>query len=504
MSDQNLEQELIADIAGYYNDPLGFVIYAFPWATVGTALQHVPGPRKWQRDTLVDIGERLRAGEISGLHEVIQIATASGHGIGKSALVSMIILWAMCTREDTRGIVTANTEGQLRTKTWPELTKWHRLLICRHWFELTATSIFSRQKGHEKNWRIDATAWSENNTDAFAGLHNEGKRILVVFDESAGIPDSIWEVTEGITTDETAEIIWIAFGNPTRTNGRFFECFGRLKHRWIGRQIDSRDVEGTNKAQLAALVADNGEDSDFVRMRVRGVFPRASSTQFIPRDLVDRAMARMERVDGHIGYTAAVGVDVARFGDAQSVIRTRIGRDGASIPPKRYRGLDTVQLAGRVAEHIGELRRMGLKVVVFVDGGGVGGGVVDNLNRLNHDPIEVNFGGEPDDKRKYANKRAEMWGRCKDWLAIGALERDESLATELTSVEYGFNPRDEIQLQRKEDMAKLGFASPDDADALALTFAHPVPEYDGTIERPNQGAPARNSRNQYDPYANLR
>jgi hypothetical protein len=84
--------------------------------------------------------------------------------------------------------VTANTEGQLRTKTWPELMKWHRLLICRHWFECTATAIYSLQPGHEKSWRIDAVAWSETNTEAFAGLHNKGKRILLVFDEGSAIP----------------------------------------------------------------------------------------------------------------------------------------------------------------------------------------------------------------------------------------------------------------------------------------------------------------------------
>ena len=104
------------------------------------------------------------------------MAVASGHGIGKSALVAWIILWAMSTFTDARGIVTANTEGQLRTKTWPELAKWLALCTNRHWFTYTATSLHSSQPGHDKTWRVDAITWSENNTEAIAGLHNKGKR----------------------------------------------------------------------------------------------------------------------------------------------------------------------------------------------------------------------------------------------------------------------------------------------------------------------------------------
>ena len=426
--------------------PLGFVRFAWPWGEPGELSRHT-GPRTWQADILRTIGERLQAGASAA--EAIQIAVASGHGIGKSTIVAWLCFWAIATQQDTRGIVTANTESQLRTKSWPELAKWHRLSIVRHWFEFSATSLACKQPGHEKTWRIDAIPWSETNTEAFAGLHNQGGRILLVFDEGSAIPPAIFEVAEGMLTDADTEIVWAVFGNPTRTHGRFFECFGRLRHRWITRQIDSRTVEGTNTTQMAAWVADYGEDSDFVRVRVRGVFPRASSTQFIARDVVDEAMERLIETPNATGRTAAVGVDVARFGSAQSVIFTRIGRDGRSFPSKRYRGLDTVQLASRVGEHITYLRSLGLQVVTFVDGGGVGGGVVDNLNRLNYDPIEVNFGSKPNDSRKYANKRAEMWGGLRDWLAIGALEKSEDLASDLTGVEYAFDSQDRIQLNAR-------------------------------------------------------
>ena len=120
---------------------------------------------------------------------------------------------------------------------------------------------------------------------------------------------------------------------------------------------------------------------------------------------------------------------------------------------------------------------------------------------MNLDPIEVQFGGRPDDPRKYANKRAEMWGKAKEWLQIGCLPKDEALATDLTSVEYGFRPDDSILLESKESMKKRGQASPDDGDALALTFAHPVPEHD---DPRGAGARTGGQARHHDPYADIR
>jgi hypothetical protein len=259
MTRAEIELEIVRDVSRFARDPLGFVLYAFPWGKgelSGKAIED------WQRDTLEAIGRGLLTP-----NEAIRMATASGHGIGKSALVAWIILWALSTREDTRGVVTANTETQLRTKTWPELTVWHKRALNGFMFTVTATAIVSSQEAHAQTWRIDAIAWSERNTEAFAGLHNRGKRILLVFDEGSAIPDAIWQVSEGALTDADTEIVWCAFGNPTRNTGRFRECFGRWRHRWQTRQVDSRDVRISNKSQIREWIDDYGEDSDFVRVR---------------------------------------------------------------------------------------------------------------------------------------------------------------------------------------------------------------------------------------------
>lgn len=404
----------------------------------------------------------------------------------------------MSTRPHCKGVVTANTSDQLASKTWAEIAKWTKRCITGHWFTVTTGKGAMRMVHNQypESWRVDAQTCREENSESFAGLHAASSTPFYLFDEASAVPDAIWEVAEGGMTD--GEPMWFVFGNPTRNTGRFFECFNRQRHRWNGRQIDSRTVQLTNKEQIQEWVDDYGEDSDFVRVRVRGVFPRASSLQFIPRDLVDEAMARVAPVQPAAGRTAVVGVDVARFGGDQSVIRTRVGRDAATFPPLRFRELDTMQLASRVVEQVTMLRNAGLHVVVFVDGGGVGGGVVDRLQQLAIDVIEVQFGAKADEPRKYANKRAEMWGRMKEWLSIGCLQKDEALATDLTGVEYGFTPKDEILLESKESMKKRGLASPDDGDALAVTFAHPVPEFTSDHHHTPRNSRARR---EYDPYA---
>ena len=162
-------------------------------------------------------------------------AVASGHGVGKSALVSWIILWALSTLHDTRGVVSANTEAQLRTKTWPELAKWHGLCHQPRLVRLHRDGApLGAARPATAPGASTAITWSENNTEAIAGLHNKGRRAFALLDEASAIPDAVWETIEGALTDADTELFWAVFGNPTRNTGRFRECFagGRFAHRW--------------------------------------------------------------------------------------------------------------------------------------------------------------------------------------------------------------------------------------------------------------------------------
>jgi hypothetical protein len=524
------QAELAMAMGEFYSDPLTFVMWAYDWG-LDPALRVVKlpdpwalmyssefGPDVWACEILEDIAVQVRERKFDGRNAVdaIRMAVSSGHGIGKGALTSWLANWIMSTRPNARGVVTASTAPQLESKTWAQIAAWTKRCATAHWFHVS-TGRGSMKMTHNEapeSWRCDAQTCREDNSEAFAGLHAADSTPFYLVDESSGVPDAIHEVMQGGLSD--GEPILIALGNPTKNNGWFHGAFNSMRHRWNARQIDSRTVQVTNKTLIGQWIEDFGEASDFVKVRVRGIFPSASSLQFIGRDEVEAAMSR--EVPQERGEAAVVGVDVARFGDDQSVIRTRIGRDARSWKPIRLRGLDTMQLASRVAEHINWLRSLGLRVHVFIDGGGVGGGVVDRLRQLGYDVVEVQFGGKPTDPRKYANKRAEMWGGVKDFLKTGAIENDEALATDLTGVEYSFNPRDQIQLERKESMKARGLASPDDGDALALTFAHPVPiamhdymprparkkEYDPFAFLSAQHRLPSEERKEHDPYRELR
>ena len=482
------ELALIEDIASFTHDPYGFVMYAFPWGE--GELEKFSGPDDWQRDILEAIGAGLL-----NINEAIQIAVASGHDIGKSALVAMLIMWAMSTFEDTRGTVTANTDGQLRTKTWPELAKWYRLCICKHWFHYTATSLYSVVPEHEKNWRIDATPWSEINTEAFAGLHNQGRRLLLIFDEASAIDDRVWDVGDSILLDSDTEIIWCVFGNPTRNTGRFFDCFHKFRHRWIARQIDSRNVRISNKIEIAKMIEDHGIDSDYIKVRVRGEFPNASAKQFIPGDIVTAARGRHLREDQYSFAAKIISCDPAWDGGDETTIWFRQGNASKMLAafPKND---DDGEIAGYLMRFEDELQAD----AVFIDFG-YGTGIYSFGKNMGRNWTLVKFGGESSDPR-YLNKRAQMWGNMKDWLREGSsIPDDPQLADEMTGPEYYIIPTGpnagKIALESKVDMKRRGLGSPGRADGLATSFAFPVlPKRN----KPNRPAFAVGTYD-YDPFA---
>lgn len=495
-----MDEKLLLWLAEVSNDPLAFTMGAYPWGEPGTVLEKFEGPDTWA----IELMNQVRDGLID-LNQAIQIAVASGHGIGKSATIAQLVLWAFCTLPDTRGVVTANTETQLKTKTWAELGKWYNLcFFARDHFTLTATGLFSKDPDRERTWRIDMIPWSEKNPAAFAGLHNQGKRIILVFDEGSEIPDIIWETAEGALTDSDTQIIWLAFGNPTRNIGRFRECFdgGKFGDQWQHKQIDSRTVKITNKKRLDGWIAAYGADSDFVRVRVLGQFPRHGLMEFFSATLIDEAMARepqSQKTDPLV-----LGVDVARFGMNSSVIWPRKGRDAKTLERKKFNGLDTVALADQVYYAQQETRADG----IMIDGGGVGGGVVDNVRNKRMHCYEVQFGGKDcvfnsvwgNTGEKYANNRAAIYGSLRAWMKTGCLPNDPEIRKQLLAVKYTFNVKDEIILERKEDLIdESGYTiSLDDIDALALTFAHPV------ASNANAGGyfPERPQVvSEYDPYA---
>jgi len=284
----------------------------------------------------------------------------------------------------------------------------------------------------------------------------------------------VWDVTEGALTDEDTEIIWIAFGNPTKRSGKFFDCFNKQRHRWNAKHVDARTVPGTNKKLHRQYEEDYGDDSDFFRVRVTGQFPRVDDDQFISTDDVIRAR-RIEPV-----FDAAapliMSVDIARKGSNASVMAFRRGHDARAKPWQVRRGLTNPQLVDWIAGNIQQYK----PDAVVIDGDGIGMMTIDDLRALKYKIIDFH-GGQKVDGFEYYNKRAKSYGECKKDLMRGvlAIPDEDQLQTDLTSIQYGFSSdRGAIQLESKEDMAARGVASPDWGDALAMTYGVNVPRKD--------------------------
>lgn len=401
--------------------------------------------------------------------------------------------WVMSTRPHSKGVVTANTGDQLRTKTMSELAKWNSRCITGHWFEVTSMSMTHRK--FPKTWRVDAQTSREENSEAFAGLHCADSTPWYLFDEASAIPEKIWEVASGGLTD--GEPMHFAFGNPTKNSGSFFQCFGAQRHRWITKQIDSRTAKMTNKRYIDEMISDFGLDSDRVRVRVLGKFPKAGDMQLIPSDDVVQAMKRGP--GRYVGDDPLIcGVDLARGGDDNCYIQFRRGQDAVSEKTYRIPG-EKSRDSMRVVSMLTTLLDRHKPDAVFVDETGLGGPIADRLTQLGYPVTGVNFGAKADNEKHYRNKSAEMWAKMRDWICNGgSIPDDPALEAELTGREYGHNDKDQLVLERKPDMKKRGLPSPDWADALALTFAHPVaPRQRGQMDAA-LGARDRNTGD-YDP-----
>lgn len=460
------------------DSPLTFVMYAFPWGEKGKPLEHQAGPRRWQRKVLRRIEKHIAEGKALDLPRLLRLARASGRGIGKSALVAWLVLWFLTTRIGATVIISANSETQLRSITFAELSKWHTMSINSHWFDLSGLvlnpaswlSELVQTQLHKgtKYWGAEGKLWSAENPDAYAGPHNHDG-MMVIFDEASGIVDQIWPVALGFFTEPTFNRFWFAFSQGRRNSGKFFEIFNKDRELWDNEQIDARTVEGTDKNLYDEIIKEHGPDSDEARVEVYGMFPDDDDILFIGHKLVSNAISRKPVEDD----TAPVnmGVDPSRGGKDKFSIVIRQGRKILAI--RRFSIADseigTMEGVGHIIDAIVEFD----PDAGAIDEGGLGGPLYDRLKELGYrDRVSgVNFAWGAKNKKRWGNKRAEMWGDLKKWLQIGSIPDDKILKADLTGPKKKPDSRGVMFLESKKDMRSRGLASPDVADALALTFA---------------------------------
>lgn len=459
-------QEQVAEwIMSFRMRPLDAAVSWYDWGEGDLATSD--GPDTWQMQALALLQRSLIEG-----NDVHRLGVRSGHGVGKTALIAMLIHWFVSTRPHPQVVVTANTKSQLETKTWRELAVWKHRVINGDWFEWAATRY--KMRGHEDTWYASAIPWSKHRAQAFAGTH--AKHVMIILDEASEIDPMIWETAEGALT--TPGAIMVAFGNPSQTTGKFADIWGKLRHRWMRMRVDSRTAKMANQRLIQEWIEDYGDDSDFVRVRVKGLPPKHGAKSLVSRADVDAAMERhIEIRDVNPAAPLLMGVDVARDGTDDCCILLRKG-------PKVHREIkvfkerDLMRTAGIVAEWINRWH----PDVCFVDEVGMGAGVLDRLIQIGHDCVVGVKAGEKADKDKtYYNRRTEMWHRMALWMPNADLPNHkeckdaERLRDELTAPEFYYDAKELMRLESKKEMELRGIESPDIADSLALTFAYAVP-----------------------------
>lgn len=484
------EDQLAAQLLLFADDPHGFVGFAFPWGQPGTPLEKHKGPRKWQTEALLQIKahiednhRRVAQGQKPRL---LKLARASGRGIGKSAFLAWISLWLFSCLPSSTVIVSANTEQQLKSTTFPEIRKWATMSINSRWFEHQVMSLHPAEwlvdslkattKRDDAYWYIQAKLWSEEAPDAYTGPHSQ-MGMAVLFDEASGIPAVIWPAAQGYFLDATTHRFWIAIGNPRNPSGAFFECFHSNRDQWNHETIDGRTVEENDHGVYDNIIKQYGQDSDEARVEVYGQFPKQGDENFISRGEVMDAVAREITPDP--GAPLLMGVDPARMGADKAVIYFRQGRDARTIEPLIYPKCTTEEMA----EHCTTAIERYKPDHVFVEDDGIGGPVVELLEKAGYRIIKVSVSKRARDAEKYYLHRTEVWGRMRDWIASANLPDSKELISDLCSMRYLVNLKGQVALWPKEKMKKLGFASPDWADALAMTFSKNVSRKDTPSSR---------------------
>lgn len=326
--------------------------------------------------------------------------------------------------------------------------------------------------------------------DRLRGVRLDG----CVIDEVAQVKPDVWEEVIQPALADRKGFAWF-IGTPKGVNlfsNLYFAAQGKAE--WWTALYTVYDTEALEPAEVERLKGSMSE-ATFAREFLCD-FSAAGEDQLLSLTDVDTAARRTLR-PGSMDYAPRIlGVDPARFGDDRSVIFPRQGLQ--AYEPAVYRGIDNMTLAGHVAKRIEDWQ----PDAVFIDTG-AGAGVIDRLRQLGREVVEVNFGGKPTDPR-FANKRAEMWHDMADWImAGGAIPNSTALRIELATPTYKFDASNRIVLESKDDIKKRlpDNGSPDLADALALTFAHPVAK---KRTSPIPGADRPRDPMQYDPYKAIR
>ena len=412
-------------------------------------------PQPWQEEALRAIRDNDR------------VAIRSGHGVGKTAFLSWVVLWWMLTHYPVKVACTANTASQLSDVLWPEINKWGRKLPEFFQSQLEFKSDKIELKGGADSFAVARTSRKEQ-PEALQGFHSP--HMLFVVDEASGVPDIIFEVGQGAMSTAGAKTVMV--GNPTRSSGYFFDAFNKNSERWWTKRVGCADATTVSSDFLEDMARQYGEDSNIYRVRVLGEFPEADDDVVIPLHLLESAVKR--DVDAVENILPVWGLDVARFGDDRTALCKRQG-NALVEPIKSWRNKDLMEVCGIILTEYESTPYQERPSEILVDSIGLGAGVVDRLSEMDFGPEirGVNVAESPALGQRYGKLRDELWFKAREWLEARDcyMPQDDELISELSSVRFKYLSSGKLKVESKDEMKRRGQRSPDLADSFVLTFA---------------------------------
>jgi phage terminase large subunit len=408
-------------------------------------------PEEWQKKALYAVRDNDR------------VAIRSGHGIGKTAFLSWLILWWVLTRSPSRIACTANTASQLSDILWAEVAKWHRRMPdgLKELIEVKSDKV---ELTGQDSFAVARTARRET-PEALQGFHSPN--MLFLIDEASGVDDIIFEVGEGAMSTEGAKTVMT--GNPTRTSGYFYEAFNKVADRWFTMKVASSDSTQVGKSFIEDMKLKYGEDSNIYRVRVLGEWPEADDDVVIPLHLLQSAADR----DQQAAETTPVvwGLDVARFGTDKTALCKRKG-NVVTEPIKTWRNKDLMEICGIILNEYETTRWSERPAEILVDSIGLGAGVVDRLMELDLPVRGINVAESPAMGERYGRLRDELWFLAKEWFESRdcKIPEQEELISDLSKPRFKFTSNGKLKVESKDEMKRRGLNSPDLADSFCLTF----------------------------------
>lgn len=477
------------------DNPLVFVKTVWPWGKAGTFLHNMREPRKWQCEELERLGDwvhRQIRNKIAGVpFEMYCRAFCSGHGTGKGAFWGMVRHWFKSTRLGCSIVDTANTEDQLRTRTWAESEKWFNAADNCDWFNWSTANLECLPTDwlvKELPPHITAAKYADRGQmykvgkkDSWAGIHNE-HGVMLGIDEASGVPDFISETSLGFFTDaENQWRIWFQFSQGRHNEGYFYEI--KDNPLWTMRHLNAMEIEGTDKAFLRSIIEKNGGENSYeARVLVFGLFADETKDQFIKHSLVNGAMKRVwtpdhERAAKHEPIVMACDPSGGGEGADLAIIGKRRGFDMRSFPFIELPGLELPELEKAI---VAEYKRTKPRPqFIVIDSTGLGLGVYQSVKKMlrkdrNVTVIGVNFGSSPDKSRPeskaWKDKRTELYARTREWLSEGFLPESKELKRDLTAPKKETLDGGKVKITSKREMKRKGLPSPDRGDVVAMTM----------------------------------